>query len=386
MHTRIVALRFVLVRATILACRLQFTCEQRLPSRLASQAVMQAQEPVPVSSRTVRWPVPTDLPTFGTLSGCLHSCGGLWHAADGQAGPDYYHLPKEAVVRDAVEAARGACLHLPCVVLWLGEAEAVMVHFEGDRLYTQDRSAAGERLNCEMALLQAFLRRRPGLSETWLTWMDKLFEIIHEDAQLLVINKPAGLVCHPTKGDAHSSLIGRVRLHLGADARPHLVNRLDRETSGVTMVAKTDAAARSLRKIWESRAVEKEYSAIVHGWVVEAARRHQRAVGARCVQPRRHQGLRVRGRGGGAGRILRLSGGSPGPRGNSACSRCGHTRDASIKIRIHLTHAGHPIVGDKLYGGDEDLYLALVEDRLTEQQRKTLILLPPCPACARSAF
>src|SRR4051794_3467477 len=89
--------------------------------------------------------------------------------------------------------------------------------------------------------------------------MEHLFQIIHEDAELLVINKPAGLVCHPTKGDIYSSLISRVRLHLGADCPAHLVNRLDRETSGVVTVAKTDLAARTLRKIWEGRQVTKEY-------------------------------------------------------------------------------------------------------------------------------
>ena len=71
-----------------------------------------------------------------------------------------------------------------------------------------------------------------------------LLTILHEDTELLVINKPADLVCHPSKDGELSSLIGRVRLHLGADARPHLVNRLDRETSGVVLVAKTDVAAR----------------------------------------------------------------------------------------------------------------------------------------------
>ena len=73
--------------------------------------------------------------------------------------------------------------------------------------------------------------------------MDKLFDILHEDADLLVINKPADLVCHPTKGDVYSSLISRVRLYLGPDSKPHLVNRLDRETSGVTVVAKNATAA-----------------------------------------------------------------------------------------------------------------------------------------------
>src|SRR5256884_9725532 len=95
--------------------------------------------------------------------------------------------------------------------------------------------------------------------------MEKLFEIIHEDDELLVINKPAGLVCHPTKTDEYSSLISRVRLHLGPGSHPQLVNRLDRETSGVTVVAKTADAARELRLIWEERQVEKEYVAIVHG-------------------------------------------------------------------------------------------------------------------------
>jgi 23S rRNA pseudouridine1911/1915/1917 synthase len=97
-----------------------------------------------------------------------------------------------------------------------------------------------------------------------------LFEIIYEDNGLLVINKPAGLVCHPTKTDEYSSLISRARLYLGPGARPQLVNRLDRETSGVTVVAKDPETARELRRIWESRQVEKDYLAIVHGEVGEA--------------------------------------------------------------------------------------------------------------------
>jgi len=94
--------------------------------------------------------------------------------------------------------------------------------------------------------------------------------ILFEDADLLVINKPAGLVCHPTKTDEYSSLISRARLHLGPGSHPQLVNRLDRETSGVTLVAKDLETARELRRIWERRQVEKDYVAIVHGEVREA--------------------------------------------------------------------------------------------------------------------
>ncbi|MFN7139025.1 MAG: pseudouridine synthase, partial [Limisphaerales bacterium] len=63
--------------------------------------------------------------------------------------------------------------------------------------------------------------------------MERLFEVIFEDADLLVINKPAGLVCHPTKGDQYSSLISRARLYAAEAFTPYIINRLDRETSGI---------------------------------------------------------------------------------------------------------------------------------------------------------
>src|SRR3954467_13372860 len=97
---------------------------------------------------------------------------------------------------------------------------------------------------------------------------EKLFPVIHEDAELLVINKPAGLVCHPTKTDEYSSLISRVRLYLGTESNPQLINRLDRETSGIVLIGKNGTVARELRRLWESREVEKEYLAIVYGHVV----------------------------------------------------------------------------------------------------------------------
>src|SRR6185369_13996031 len=96
--------------------------------------------------------------------------------------------------------------------------------------------------------------------------MDRLFEIIFENDELLVLNKPAGLVCHPTKTDERSSLIGRIRLYLG-NGEGRLVNRLDRETSGLVLVAKSALVAGELGKLIEGSAVRKDYIAIVHGWV-----------------------------------------------------------------------------------------------------------------------
>ncbi len=200
----------------------------------------------------------------------------------------------------------------------------------------------------------------------------QLFTIIHEDSDLLVINKPADLVCHPSKNGELSSLIGRVRLHLGTDVRPHLVNRLDRETSGLTLVAKTDTAARELRRIWEQRKVSKEYLAIVHGHIHEDCGAIDAALG-------KDESSRV------AIRDCVRADGAPARTDFEVLRR--FSRDGALfsllcvqphtgrkhQIRIHLAHRGNAIVGDKIYGSDEDAYLALVEGRLSPAQRATLI-------------
>jgi 23S rRNA pseudouridine1911/1915/1917 synthase len=199
--------------------------------------------------------------------------------------------------------------------------------------------------------------------------MVSLFEILHEDADLLVLRKPAGLVCHPTKGDVYSSLVSRVRIHLGFE--PHMIHRLDRETGGVMVFAKTDEAGAELRALWAAGLVTKEYVALVRGRMplgdgamdAPLGREVTSAVAIKdCVRP---DGSSARTRWRCERHIEREEG---------VYSRVRVWLDTGRKhqIRIHLAHLGYPIVGDKLYGGDERIYLEFVVGRLTEAQQRFL--------------
>jgi 23S rRNA pseudouridine1911/1915/1917 synthase len=253
----------------------------------------------------------------------------------------------------------------------------------------------------------------------------ELFQVLYEDEELLAINKPAGLVCHPTKGDVYSSLISRIRLHVGAEVPVHLVNRLDRETSGVVLAVKGDTRVGKIKQLFAEREVSKEYLAIVHGHVAAdsgsceaplgkdehattAVKDCVRSDGAvartdfvvlqrfeRLVQTlpspptddASQEGNGVLGASGVAPLLGRAGNGLPIPDSAFRAPRSAlpftllrvhpHT-GRKHQIRIHLAHLGHPIVGDKIYGGDERLYLDFVERRLTEAQRRQLIL--PCHA------
>ena len=203
--------------------------------------------------------------------------------------------------------------------------------------------------------------------------MEKLFDILSEDEDLLILNKPAGLVCHPTKGDAYSSLISRVRLHLGSGPEPQLINRLDRETSGIVVVGKHPASALAARRIWESRQVEKDYWAIVHGDVIPD---HDRIDAPLGKDERSAVVIKDTVRPDGAAAVtefwverrFRRQG------ADFTWLKVRPQTGRKHQIRIHLASRGHPIVGDKIYGADEQLYLAFVERRLTASDRQRLIL------------
>jgi 23S rRNA pseudouridine1911/1915/1917 synthase len=198
-----------------------------------------------------------------------------------------------------------------------------------------------------------------------------LLDILHEDDELLVVDKPAGLVCHPSKAGPESSLIGRIRLHLGDD-RGRLVNRLDRETGGIVVVAKGRDAAREAGRLFSEGTVEKTYTGVVEGALEQAL-----DIDAPLGKDDRSAVVikdAVRADGAAAQTSVRPLGFVAGPFGPLTVVEARPRTGRKHQIRAHLAFVGHPIVGDKIYGGDETRYLRFVVGALTDVDRAALIL------------
>lgn len=169
-----------------------------------------------------------------------------------------------------------------------------------------------------------------------------------------------------------SSLIGRVRLHLG-HAEGRLVNRLDRETSGLVVVARHREAARDLGRLFAGADVEKSYIAIVHGRLPE-----EPFVISAPLGKDDHSLVvikdSVRDDGAFAETRVRRVEVFGRPEGAFSVAEVTPRTGRKHQIRIHLAHAGFPIVGDKIYGGDETRYLRLVTGALTDADRRALLL------------
>ncbi|MBK8480096.1 MAG: RluA family pseudouridine synthase [Proteobacteria bacterium] len=196
----------------------------------------------------------------------------------------------------------------------------------------------------------------------------RTFEVLHEDEALLAIAKPAGLPMHATALYHRNTLTALLREHFGAEATPRLVHRLDRETSGIVLLARTRSAEIALKGQLARRRMHKAYLAIVHGdpgpsGVVELP------IGADTVA-----GIRVKRAVVAAGlasctRFRRLA-----RRGPFSLVEAMPETGRQHQIRVHLAAIGAPVVGDKLYGLDPRCHLEYLETGWTASLAERLLL------------
>jgi len=174
--------------------------------------------------------------------------------------------------------------------------------------------------------------------------------ILYEDDDIVVVDKPAGMVVHPAAGHAGGTLVNALLHHVGGlsgvggEARPGIVHRLDRGTSGVMVVAKHDRAHRALARQFHDREVGKEYVALVWG-AMRAGRTIEAPIGRDPAHRHRMSGRARRAR----PAVSEIVAVEPYRGVSLVRVRIGTGR--THQIRVHLSEAGHPIVGDPVYGG-----------------------------------
>lgn len=177
-------------------------------------------------------------------------------------------------------------------------------------------------------------------------------DILFEDDDLIVINKPPGLVVHPGAGHRGGTLVNALLHHcpalsgIGGKERPGIVHRLDKETSGCMVIAKNDAAHRGLAEQFEARNVEKVYFALVAGKLKKSAGVIDEKIGRHPVHRQRMTVARAGSRGREAKTEYRVV-----KTGTAATLiECRLHSGRTHQIRVHLHHLGHPVLGDKVYG------------------------------------
>jgi 23S rRNA pseudouridine1911/1915/1917 synthase len=188
--------------------------------------------------------------------------------------------------------------------------------------------------------------------------------VIFEDDHLLVIDKPAGLVVHPAAGNRDGTLVNALLHHcrgslsgIGGVARPGIVHRIDKDTSGLLVVAKTDVAHEGLAKQFAAHSIDRRYLAIVSG-VPKASEGTIDAPLARSAANRKKIAIVAGGRGKRAvthwKRLKVLS--------DAALAECRLETGRTHQVRVHMASIGHPLLGDSVYGGIPKTHRRLLND------------------------
>lgn len=231
--------------------------------------------------------------------------------------------------------------------------------------------------------------RVPEAAESHIGPEDIPLDIVYEDDDLIVVNKPAGMVVHPAPGTPTGTLVNALLHHfggelsgVGGEKRPGIVHRIDKDTSGLLVVAKSDAAHHGLAKQFEAHSAERHYLAVTYGAPSQADPRLGGIKGANfergnilkvTTQLARHKTDRQK-------QAVLFSGGrhavtrarileSFGDPAQAALIECWLETGRTHQIRVHMAHVGHGLIGDPTYGGRRKLNAKLVGEAATEAAR-----------------
>jgi len=244
------------------------------------------------------------------------------------------------------------------------EDGAVLVN--GKQVKPHHKLSRGEEVVCTYERLE-----RPSIEPE-----DIPLDIVYEDADLIVLNKPAGIVVHPARGNLHHTLVNALLHHCGTLAntgsktRPGVVHRLDKDTTGLIVFAKTDRASSHLAQQIGKRTMRREYLAVCWGRMHPDSGIIEAPVGRHQIDRRRMSVTPFSSKEATTGyevverfRVASLL---------TLRLKTGRTH----QIRVHLSYFGHPVVGDPDYGGRQRDLLLLVGREYRELFQKVLAMMP----------
>ncbi|MEL6644118.1 MAG: RluA family pseudouridine synthase [Pseudomonadota bacterium] len=275
----------------------------------------------------------------------------------------------KALARDVPEAAHLSRTRLAALI-----AEGAVTR--GGVVVTDAKAAVAEGEVFEITVAEA--------AEVDVVAEDIPLEIVHEDADLLVVNKPVGMVVHPAPGTPSGTLVNALLHHFGGDLsgvggekRPGIVHRIDKDTSGLLVVAKSDAAHHGLAAQFEAHSVDRAYQAICFGVPDGADPRLRGTRGVSCeaggvvkitTQLARHKTDRQRQAvlfHGGRHAVTRVAV-SERFGDQAALVTCRLETGRTHQIRVHMAHIGHGLVGDATYGGRRKLSAKVLGEAAAE--------------------
>lgn len=220
------------------------------------------------------------------------------------------------------------------------------VTVNGARVAKNYRVKPGDRVCCDI----------PAPAEWGVAAQDIPLDIVYEDGDLLVVNKPQGMVVHPAAGNPDGTLVNALMHHCAGDLsgiggvlRPGIVHRIDKDTSGLLLVAKTDRAHLSLAAQIKAHSVTREYAALVHGNVREDAFTVDKPIG-RSPKDRKKMAVVPDGRT--AVTHVTVQRRYPGYTLVTCRLETGRTH----QIRVHMKSMGHSVVGDPVYGNKKESF------------------------------